>query len=222
MPVRFAEFTLDRDQRLLTRGEITVPLAGKAFDLLDLLVSERPKALSKERIRDQVWPRTFVSESTLNGLVAELRAALGTTPASRATSGPSTGSATRSPPRSSKSETSPRPPRGLRRRGSSRRGCSGRTGSSRCRPATTSSGGTTTWGPPSTPRACRAATPASGSPPASRPHRGPRQQERHVAGRPAPGGPTRDPTARRSPAHRQGRAGLPGLEGERLDPDGRQ
>jgi DNA-binding winged helix-turn-helix (wHTH) protein len=77
MPVRFADFTLDREQRLLTRGETTVPLARKAFDLLDLLVSERPRALSKERIRDQVWPKTFVSESTLNGLVAELRAALG-------------------------------------------------------------------------------------------------------------------------------------------------
>jgi DNA-binding winged helix-turn-helix (wHTH) protein len=77
MPVRFADFTLDREQRLLTRAETTVPLARKAFDLLDLLVSERPRALSKERIRDQVWPKTFVSESTLNGLVAELRAALG-------------------------------------------------------------------------------------------------------------------------------------------------
>ena len=77
MPVRFADFTLDCEQRLLMRGETTVPLARKAFDLLDLLVSERPRALSKERIRDYVWPKSFVSESTLNGLVAELRAALG-------------------------------------------------------------------------------------------------------------------------------------------------
>jgi DNA-binding winged helix-turn-helix (wHTH) protein len=118
MPVRFAEFTLDRDQRLLTRGEITVPLAGKAFDLLDLLVSERPRALSKERIRDQVWPKTFVSESTLNGLVAELRAALGDDAREPRYVRTVHGSATRSPPRSSKSETTPRPPRGLRRRGS--------------------------------------------------------------------------------------------------------
>ena len=77
MPVRFADFTLDREQRLLTRGEVTVPLARKTFDLLDALVSERPRVLSKEQIRDRVWPKTFVSEYTLNGLVAELRTALG-------------------------------------------------------------------------------------------------------------------------------------------------
>jgi len=77
MPVRFADFTLDREQRLLTRGEVAVPLARKTFDLLDALVSERPRVLSKEQIRDRVWPKTFVSESTLNGLIAELRTALG-------------------------------------------------------------------------------------------------------------------------------------------------
>jgi DNA-binding winged helix-turn-helix (wHTH) protein len=54
-----------------------VSLPRKAFDLLELLVTERPRALSKEQIRDRVWPRTFVSESTLNSLIGELRAALG-------------------------------------------------------------------------------------------------------------------------------------------------
>jgi DNA-binding winged helix-turn-helix (wHTH) protein len=77
MPVRFGDFTLDPDRRLLSRGDEAVPLARKAFDFLEVLVSERPRALSKEQIRDRVWPKTFVSESTLNGLVGELRAALG-------------------------------------------------------------------------------------------------------------------------------------------------
>ena len=54
-----------------------MPLARKAFDFLEVLVSERPRALSKEQIRDRVWPRTVVSESTVNGLLGELRAALG-------------------------------------------------------------------------------------------------------------------------------------------------
>ena len=64
MPVRFGEFSLDRDRRLLSRGDEPVPLARKAFDFLDLLVAERPRALSKEQIRDRVWPKTVVSEST--------------------------------------------------------------------------------------------------------------------------------------------------------------
>jgi DNA-binding winged helix-turn-helix (wHTH) protein len=77
MPVRFGDFLLDRERRLLIRGDQPVPLARKAFDFLDVLVSERPRALSKEQMRDRVWPKTVVSESTLNGLVGELRAALG-------------------------------------------------------------------------------------------------------------------------------------------------
>jgi DNA-binding winged helix-turn-helix (wHTH) protein len=77
MPVRFGDFSLDRDRRLLTRGGEPVPLVRKAFDFLQLLVTERPRALSKEQIRDRVWPKTVVSESTLNSLVGELRAAMG-------------------------------------------------------------------------------------------------------------------------------------------------
>ncbi len=77
MPVRFGDFTLDPDRRLLSRGDQAVPLTRKAFDFLDVLVAQCPRALSKEQIRDRVWPKTFVSESTLNGLVAEVRAALG-------------------------------------------------------------------------------------------------------------------------------------------------
>jgi DNA-binding winged helix-turn-helix (wHTH) protein len=76
MPVRFGDFSLDRDRRLLSRGGEPVPLARKAFDFLDVLVTERPRAVSKEQIRDRVWPRTVVSESTVNGLLGELRAAL--------------------------------------------------------------------------------------------------------------------------------------------------
>jgi DNA-binding winged helix-turn-helix (wHTH) protein len=77
MSVRFGDFSLDRERRLLGRGEATVPLTRKAFDFLDLLVGERPRAVSKEQIRDRVWPKTVVSESTLNSLLGELRAALG-------------------------------------------------------------------------------------------------------------------------------------------------
>jgi DNA-binding winged helix-turn-helix (wHTH) protein len=76
MLLRFGDFMLDRDRRLLERAGENVPLTRKAFDLLELLVSERPRAVSKERIRDRVWPKTVVSESTLNGLVAEVRSAL--------------------------------------------------------------------------------------------------------------------------------------------------
>jgi DNA-binding winged helix-turn-helix (wHTH) protein len=77
VPVRFGEFSLDEDRRQVLRGETPLPLEPKAWELLSLLVARRPKALSKAQIRDVLWPGTFVSETALAGLVADIRAALG-------------------------------------------------------------------------------------------------------------------------------------------------
>lgn len=77
MAFRFGEFALDEDRRQVLRGSEPVPIEPKAFELLRLLVTRQPKALSKAQIRDVVWPGTFVSETTLAGLVADLRSALG-------------------------------------------------------------------------------------------------------------------------------------------------
>ena len=77
MPVRFDAFTLDEDRRQVLREGAPVPLEPKAWELLNLLVARRPKALSKAQIRDVLWPGTFVSETALAGLVADIRSALG-------------------------------------------------------------------------------------------------------------------------------------------------
>jgi DNA-binding winged helix-turn-helix (wHTH) protein len=77
LKVHFGEFVLDPDRRQLFRGGAEVRLQPKAFELLDLLVRSRPKALSKRHIRGQLWPDTVVGEASLTVAVAELRAALG-------------------------------------------------------------------------------------------------------------------------------------------------
>ena len=78
MRVRFGDFVLDRATRqLLKNGEIR-PLEPKAYALLDLLISRRPAAVSKQEIRDELWPDTFVSESHLSSLAARVRRALDT------------------------------------------------------------------------------------------------------------------------------------------------
>jgi DNA-binding winged helix-turn-helix (wHTH) protein len=77
MRVHFGEFALDGESRQLWRGAEELRLVPKAFELLELLLSQRPRVVSKERIRDRLWPKTFVSESTLTSLVVDLRAALG-------------------------------------------------------------------------------------------------------------------------------------------------
>jgi DNA-binding winged helix-turn-helix (wHTH) protein len=77
VPFRFGEFSLNEDRRQVFRGTDAVPLEPKAYELLSLLVTRRPRALSKAQIRDVLWPRTSVAESALASLVADLRSALG-------------------------------------------------------------------------------------------------------------------------------------------------
>ena len=73
----FGDFTFDQERRQLLRSGEPVPLETKAYELLALLLSRRPNALSKAQIRDVLWPGTSVSESALARLVTQLRAACG-------------------------------------------------------------------------------------------------------------------------------------------------
>jgi len=80
MTVQFADFIFDQDRRQLLRGSEPVHLEPKAFELLALLLSRRPKAVSKAEIHEAIWPGAYISESSLPGLVGDLRAALGDRP----------------------------------------------------------------------------------------------------------------------------------------------
>jgi DNA-binding winged helix-turn-helix (wHTH) protein len=77
--VAFGPFTLDLDTRELLRGpdRQRVHLSPKAYELLCVLVEDRPKAIAKADLHERLWPATFVSEATLASLIAELREALG-------------------------------------------------------------------------------------------------------------------------------------------------
>lgn len=77
MRLSFEACVLDLDTRELFRDGQVIPLSPKAFALLELLISKRPKALPKAELQEALWPNTFVSETNLANLVVELRAALG-------------------------------------------------------------------------------------------------------------------------------------------------
>jgi DNA-binding winged helix-turn-helix (wHTH) protein len=77
MRLSFGDFVVDFDERRLFSGRQEIRLTPKAFDLLRLLVENRPKALSKQEIFERLWPGTFVTENNLATLVADLRASLG-------------------------------------------------------------------------------------------------------------------------------------------------
>ena len=72
----FGEYRLDLGSRQLFRGQAEVHVSPKAFDLLKLLVEKRPQALSKTELYEHVWPGTFVTDSNLASLIAELRRVL--------------------------------------------------------------------------------------------------------------------------------------------------
>jgi len=76
MAVRFAEFELDPEARLLRRVAQDLHLGPKAFDLLAMLVERRPRVLTKAQLMEALWPRTSVTEANLTNLVGELRAVL--------------------------------------------------------------------------------------------------------------------------------------------------
>lgn len=77
MRIRFGECMLDSETRELhVRGE-TVHIKPKAFQFLELLLENRPKALSKNRIHERLWPEVAVSDSSLTSLLVEVRNAIG-------------------------------------------------------------------------------------------------------------------------------------------------
>ncbi len=79
MRFRFGNCVLDTETRELSVGGKTVHLTPKAFELLEILIENRPRALSKSEIHERLWRDTFVSDGTLTSLLAEVRSAIGDT-----------------------------------------------------------------------------------------------------------------------------------------------
>ena len=65
------------DATAVRRAAQTVHMQPKAFQFLELLLENRPKALSKQQIHERLWPGTFISDSTLTSLLVEVRDVIG-------------------------------------------------------------------------------------------------------------------------------------------------
>jgi len=77
MRVRFGECVLDSETRQLSVRGRPVHLTPKAFQFLEQLVENRPRAISKAEIHEHLWPGTFVSDGALASLLVEIRSAIG-------------------------------------------------------------------------------------------------------------------------------------------------
>lgn len=76
MTYRFGGFSLDAAARQLLSEGREIHLSPKAFALLLVLIEHRARALSKAELQDMLWPSTFIGETNLATLVAEIRRAL--------------------------------------------------------------------------------------------------------------------------------------------------
>ena len=79
MQIGFGACRLDLDSRQLFRDGAEVRLTPKAFELLALLVENRPRAVTKAELHDRIWKGTFVTNDGLPRLVNEVRNAIGDT-----------------------------------------------------------------------------------------------------------------------------------------------
>jgi TolB-like protein len=75
----FEDFVLDTERRELRRGSALLPVEPQVFDLLEFLVRNRDRVVSKDDLLASVWGGRIVSESTQASRTNAARRAIGDT-----------------------------------------------------------------------------------------------------------------------------------------------
>ena len=70
------EFILDCEKRCLWRDKESIALPPKALSLLQYLVDNRGRLISKDELLSAVWPNTFISDAVLKVNIQQLRSLL--------------------------------------------------------------------------------------------------------------------------------------------------
>ena len=73
----FEEYAFDTDRRELHRGADVVSIAPQVFDLLDYLIRNRERVVSKDDLIDVIWKGRSVSDAALTTRLNAARSALG-------------------------------------------------------------------------------------------------------------------------------------------------
>ena len=77
MLLAFDECVLDVDRRELHRNGALVHVRTKVFDVLDYLIANRDRVLSRDELLTQVWPGLNVSDGNLSATIRSVRLAIG-------------------------------------------------------------------------------------------------------------------------------------------------
>ena len=75
----FEKYTFDTDRRELRRGAEVVSIAPQVFDLLDCLIRNRQRVVSKDDLIATVWKGRIVSDAALTTRLNAARSAIGDT-----------------------------------------------------------------------------------------------------------------------------------------------
>jgi TolB-like protein len=72
----FEDYTLDIDRRELLRGTDLVPITPQVFDLLDYLIRNRDRVVSKDDVINAIWNGRVVSDAALTTRLNAVRSAV--------------------------------------------------------------------------------------------------------------------------------------------------
>ena len=73
----FEGYALDTDRRELHRGTETVSITPQEFDLLDYLIRNRERVVSKDDIIKTIWKGRAISDTALTTRLNGVRSAIG-------------------------------------------------------------------------------------------------------------------------------------------------
>jgi DNA-binding winged helix-turn-helix (wHTH) protein len=73
----FGDYTLDTLRYELRRAGAPIPLRPKVFHLLAYLLVHRDRVVPRQELCEHLWPKQFVSDSTLDACLAQARQAVG-------------------------------------------------------------------------------------------------------------------------------------------------
>jgi TolB-like protein/Flp pilus assembly protein TadD len=73
----FGDCTLDTDRRELRRASAIIEIEPQVFDLLEFLIRQRDRVVSRDDVLAAVWNGRIVSESTLSSRINAARVAIG-------------------------------------------------------------------------------------------------------------------------------------------------
>lgn len=76
-PLRFGDYTLDPENRVLLRDGTPIELGSRYLDALLLLARDAGRLVTKERLHDEVWRGVPVTDEALTQCIRALRRALG-------------------------------------------------------------------------------------------------------------------------------------------------